>query len=74
MKAFKDLKVGDHVYYFSNNLLKICNITNINEIGIVIYLDKKLSIELLIPRINNTYYRGIYSCPEAILERLENEI
>ena len=37
MKAFKDLKVGDHVYYFSNNLLKTCNITNINGTIITIY-------------------------------------
>ena len=74
MKAFKDLKVGDHVYYFSNNLLKTRNITDIDETSITIYLDKKLSIEFLIPRINNTYYCGIYSCPEAILKELENEI
>lgn len=74
MKTFKDLKLGDHVYYFSNNLIKTHTIINVDEISIDIYLDKKLGIEFSVPRINNTYYCGIYSCPEAILKELENEI
>lgn len=74
MKTFKDLKLGDRVYYFSNNLIKTHTIINVDEISIGIYLDKKLGIEFSVPRINNTYYCGIYSCPEAILKELENEI
>ena len=74
MKTFKDLKLSDCVYYFSNNLLKIHRIINIDEISIDICLDEKLDINFSIPRINNTYYCGIYSCPEAILKELENEI
>ena len=74
MKAFKDLKLSDIVYYFSNNLLKTHRIINIDETSIDICLNERLGIDFSIPRINNTYYCGIYSCPEAILKELENKI
>lgn len=74
MKTFKDLKLGDRVYYLGTNSIVACNITNIDEISIEVCLDEKLYVYFSIPRINNTYYCGIYSCPEVILKELEDKI
>lgn len=72
MKTFNDIQQGDHVYSGDDFLLSY-PVVKINEFNIIIRISED-DLRFVIPKSNNTYYCGMYSCIEAVLKKLENEV
>lgn len=72
MKTFNDIQQGDHVYS-GDDFLHSYPVVQINEFNIIIRISED-DLRFVIPKSNNTCYCGVYSCIEAVLKKLENEV
>lgn len=73
MKTFNNIHEGDRVYSISFNKLISHPIVREDEFYIVIKLSNE-GIKLVIPRSKDIYYCGVYSCIEAIIKHLDDEV
>ncbi len=77
MKTFNDIKEGDRVYTISGNDKQIYPffVTRIDDNGdIFVKISNCDDIYFVAPKSNDTRYCGVYSCIEAIMNYLEDEI
>ena len=73
MKTFNDIKDGDRVYTIFCDKLISHPIIREDEFNIVTELLTE-GIKLIIPKSEDTHYCGVYSCIEAIIKHLEDEV
>lgn len=73
MKTFNDIKEGDRVYTISFDKLISHPIVREDEFDVVTELLTE-GIKFVIPRSEDTYYYGVYSCIEAIMKHLSDGI
>ena len=73
MKTFNDIHEGDRVYSISFDKLISHLIVREDEFNVVIKLSNE-GLRLVVPKSKDTYYCGVYSCIEAIIKHLDDEV
>lgn len=79
MKTFRELNIGDSVYFFQHdcilNKIVIVDIAK-DSIGPRFYYDTpfgKFYVGIMFGDLDSTYSCGLYSCIEAILDMINND-
>lgn len=77
MKTFKDLKVGDVLYYSDQRIIEKYKILNIRDTSILRKYLIGINDEFIVPisQLNLSYsdFYGIYADPECVLEKINEE-
>ena len=74
MKTFNDVKITDYVYTIAGGTIFPHEIIRSSYAEITVLLNKTYNLRMVIPRFHDTEYGGVYSCIEALMKAIEDEI